>query len=131
MAYGIESEHVFPIKWLPSQTFVEFFQSAFTADLMEFWHSSIRKHTLRAWKLNRRLGIQIRPTNDLAEHLVYSPTTKTLAVFHQVEWLKCQVRRTLERSLEESIEMSFAKSDFSFCYLAAFIYVYIDSMYYL
>ncbi|PTB63470.1 hypothetical protein BBK36DRAFT_1126198 [Trichoderma citrinoviride] len=106
MAYGIESEHVFPVKWLPSQTFVEFFQSAFPADPMEFWHSSIRKHTLRAWKLNRRLGIQIRPTNDLAEHLVYNPTTKTLAVFHQVEWLKCQVRRTLERSLEESIEMS-------------------------
>ncbi|KAL6814505.1 hypothetical protein J3E69DRAFT_347390 [Trichoderma sp. SZMC 28015] len=108
MAYRIENEDAFPVKWLPNETFIQFFNTAFPTEPLNFWHSSIRKRSLRAWKLKRRLGIQLRPTNDLAEHLVYNPRMKTLAVFHQVEYLKAQVRHTAHRSLEESIETSFA-----------------------
>lgn len=111
MAYRIENEDAFPVKWLPNETFIQFFNTAFPTEPLDFWHSSLRKRSLKAWKLKRRLGIQLRPTNDLAEHLVYNPRMKTLAVFHQVEYLKAQVRHTAHRSLEESIETSFAKSD--------------------
>lgn len=109
MAYRIENEHIFPVKWLPTQTFIQFFHIAFPTESLDLWRSHTRSNSLRAWKLKRRLGIQIRPTNDLAEHLVYNPRTKTLAVFHQVEYLKAQVRYTAERSLEETVEKSFAK----------------------
>lgn len=109
MAHRIENEDVFPVRWLPNETFIQFFNTAFPTEPLDFWHSSIRKRSLKAWKLKRRFGIQLRPTNDLAEHLVYSPRMKTLAVFHQVEYLKAQVRHTAHRRLEESIEMSFAK----------------------
>lgn len=111
MAYRMENEDVFPVKWLPNETFIQFFNTVFPTEPLDFWHSSIRKRSLKAWKLNRRLGIKLRPTNDLAEHLVYNPRMKTLSVFHQVEYLKAQVRYTAHRSLEESIEMSFAKFD--------------------
>lgn len=111
MAYRFENEDAFPVKWLPNETFIQFFNTAFPTEPLDFWHSSIRKRSLKAWKLKRRLGIQLRPTNDLAEHLVYNPRMKTLTVFHQVEYLKAQVRHTAHRSLEESIETSFAKFD--------------------
>ncbi|KAL7942803.1 hypothetical protein V8C42DRAFT_140241 [Trichoderma barbatum] len=108
MAYRIENEHNFPVKWLPTQTFIQFFHTAFPRESVDCWRSDTRCKRLRAWKLKRRLGIQICPTNDLAKHLVYTPRTKTLAVFHQVEYLKAQVRYTADRSLEESVEMSIA-----------------------
>ncbi|KAL7928736.1 hypothetical protein V8C35DRAFT_317401 [Trichoderma chlorosporum] len=108
IGYRIENEHNFPTKWLPTQTFTQFFTTAFPTESVDCWRSNTRCKRLRAWKLKRRLGIRIRPTNDLAEHLVYTPQTKTLAVFHQVEYLKAQIRYTTDRSLEESVEMSFA-----------------------
>lgn len=109
MAYRIENEDIFPVKWLLNETFIQFFHTAFPTEPLDFWHFSTRKRSLRAWKLKRRLGIKLCPTNDLAEHLVYNPRMKTLAIFHQVEYLKAQVRHTAHRSLEETIETSFAK----------------------
>ncbi|KAL7799928.1 hypothetical protein V8C37DRAFT_366041, partial [Trichoderma ceciliae] len=114
MAYRIENEHIFPVKWLPSQSFIQFFHTAFPTESQECWRFSTRRNSLRAWKLKKRLGIQIRPTNDLAEHLVHNPRMKTLAVFHQVEYLKAQIRRTADRSLDEDAETSFAKFDSRF-----------------
>ncbi|EHK19534.1 uncharacterized protein TRIVIDRAFT_156525 [Trichoderma virens Gv29-8] len=107
MAYGMEND-VFPVKWLPDQTFIQFFNTAFPTDPLGLWHSAIKNRSLTAWKLKRRVGIQIFPTNDLAQHLVYNPTMKTLAVFHQVEYLKAQIGLTKHRSLDESAETSFA-----------------------
>ncbi|KAL6693793.1 hypothetical protein J3F84DRAFT_379934 [Trichoderma pleuroticola] len=108
MLYRIENEDAYPVKWLPNQTFIQFFHAAFPTDSEDCWYSNNKCKDLTAWSLRKRLGIVIIPTNDLAEHLVYNPKRKTLAVFHQVEYLKAQVRYTADRSLEESIEMSFA-----------------------
>ncbi|KAL6788657.1 hypothetical protein J3E68DRAFT_430875 [Trichoderma sp. SZMC 28012] len=108
MLYRIENEDAYPVKWLPNQTFIQFFHAAFPTESVDCWNSNKECTDLMAWSLRKRLGVEIIPTNDLAEHLVYNPKRKTLAVFHQVEWLKAQVRCTADRSLEESIEMSFA-----------------------
>lgn len=108
MICRIENEHVFPVKWLPNQTFVQFFRNAFPTESLDCWDSSTKTSSLTAWKL-KRLGIKIFPTNDLAEHLVYDPRNKRLKVFHQVEYLKAQVLHTAERSLDETLEMSFTK----------------------
>ncbi|KAF2676772.1 hypothetical protein K458DRAFT_424526 [Lentithecium fluviatile CBS 122367] len=62
----------------------------------------------KAGKLHRRLKLEFVPTSDLAEHLVYNPKTKSLAVFHQVEWLKAQIRYTKDRKLDEAVEVSLA-----------------------
>jgi hypothetical protein len=109
--FRFENESVFPVKWKSKQTFRDFFNTAFpTADtkIQEVWKASSKRTSLKAWKLHKRLKLNIVPTNDLAEHLVYNPTTKSLAVFHQVEWLKAQVRYTENRELDEAVELSLA-----------------------
>jgi len=102
------SEPDFPVKWQPEQNFRDFVKSTFPTSAGESWALD-KRDSLNAWELRQRLKIRIVPTNDLAEHLVYNPSTRALAVFHQVEWLKAQVRYTKDRELDEVIDASLAK----------------------
>jgi hypothetical protein len=107
--FRFENEPIFPVKWELRQTFKDFFNAAFpVADTQEVWTASSKQTSLKAWKLHQRLKLQIVRTNDLAEHLVYNPQTKSLAVFHQVEWLKAQISHTKNRKLDETVEASLA-----------------------
>jgi hypothetical protein len=106
--FRFENEPIFPVKWQPEQKFKDFFNAAFPTNTQEVWAAS-RKHTsLKAWKLRQRLKLEIVRTDDLAEHLVYNPQTKSLAVFHQVEWLKAQMRYTDGMKFDETVEVSLA-----------------------
>jgi hypothetical protein len=116
IGFRFENESVFPVKWESNQTFREFFNTAFpTTDpkVLEVWKASSRRTSLKAWKLHKRLKLEIVPTNDLAERLVYNPHTKSSAVFHQVEWLKAQVGYVENRELHEPVELSLAAYVFS------------------
>lgn len=66
------------------------------------------RKTLKAWKLIGRYNIEIKPTSNLLEHLLYDSSTRSLKVFHHVSFLKAQLRRTRDESLglgfEESLE---------------------------
>jgi hypothetical protein len=107
--FRFENEAIFPVKWKPEQTFQEFFKTAFPiANTQEMWTASSKQTSLKAWKLHRRLKVQIVRTDDLAEHLVYNPQTKSLAVFHQVEWLKAQISYIKDRKLDETVDVSLA-----------------------
>lgn len=108
--WSFENETVYPVKWKPGQKFKDFFNAAFPTDTQNVWEASSKKASLKAWKLHRRLKLEIVPTNDLAEHLVYNPMTKSLAVFHQVEWLKAQTlhSKAMDRKLDEAVEVSLA-----------------------
>jgi hypothetical protein len=103
-----ENETVFPVKWQPKQKFKDFFNAAFPTNTQEVWASSSKQTSLKAWKLRQRLKLEIVRTDDLAEHLVYNPQNNSLAVFHQVEWLKAQIRYAERRELDEAVEVSLA-----------------------
>lgn len=106
--FRFENEPVFPVKWQPKQNFRAFFNNTFPTNIGEVWAASTKRASLKAWKLHQRLKILIVPTDDLAEHLVYNPQTKSLAVFRQVEWLKAQMRYSKDRALNEPVEVSLA-----------------------
>ncbi|EUC40535.1 hypothetical protein COCMIDRAFT_30543 [Bipolaris oryzae ATCC 44560] len=108
--FRFENEPVFPVKWESSQTFEDFFNTAFpiTTNAQELWTASTEKRSLKAWKLCQRQKIRIERTDDLAEHLVYDARKKTLMVFHQVEWLKAQIYNTKMRALDEPVKTSFS-----------------------
>jgi hypothetical protein len=65
---------------------------------------------LKAWKLIARYGLQIKPTNNLLEHLAYNPTTRCLKVFHQVSFLRAQLQRTNGEALALGFRESLEKS---------------------
>jgi hypothetical protein len=115
--FRFENEPIFPVKWRPEQTFYDFFKTAFpaAAGTQEVWTASSKQTSLKAWKLRRRLGLDIVRTDDLAEHLVYNPQAKTLAVFHQVEWLRAQISHVKDRRLGEAVEVSLATCVFPSC----------------
>lgn len=106
--FRFENEPIYPVKWQLEQKFKDFFSAAFPTDTQYVWAASSKQTSLKAWKLRQRLRLEIVGTNDLAQHLVYNPKTKSLAVFHQVEWLKAQIRYTKDRKLDEAAEVSLA-----------------------
>lgn len=106
--FRFENEPTYPVKWRPDQKFKDFFYAAFPIDTTDVWRASSKQTPLKAWQLCRRLKVEIVRTDDLAQHLVYNSKTKSLAVFHQIEWLKAQIRYTKDRELNESVEASLA-----------------------
>lgn len=103
-----ENDPNFPVEWKSEQTFKDFFNTVFptTTNTQELWTLSTGKKSLKAWKLRQRLKIRIERTDDLAAHLVYNPARKSLMVFHQVEWLKAQIKLIDPENLDESVETS-------------------------
>ncbi|KAI6080367.1 hypothetical protein F4821DRAFT_251651 [Hypoxylon rubiginosum] len=85
----------FPVIWDDSQSLADFIQSTLSPSTYQITESH---NKLKAWKLKHRHGIQIVPTNDLIQHLLYDSRTQTLTVFHQVAWLKAQLRHAAKFS---------------------------------
>ena len=107
--YRLQNDDTFPAKWRDDQTFVEFFHCVFPTYLALPFRVSEAGTCLKAWKLMHRHHIQIVPTNDLAEHLVYNKTSRTVIVFHQVAYLKEQIRHSSGTTLSESVEGSLTR----------------------
>ncbi|KAI3331784.1 hypothetical protein HD806DRAFT_478283 [Xylariaceae sp. AK1471] len=78
-----------PVQWKDDQSLVRFIESTFPRSACRVTATHSR---LKAWKLEHRYGISIVPTNDLAQHLLYDFQCRVLTVFHQVAWLKAQLR---------------------------------------
>lgn len=64
------------------------------------------KKALKAWKLRKRYGIKLRPTNNLLEHLSFNQSTMVLKVFHQVAFLRAHLEKTKNQPLDLSFEES-------------------------
>lgn len=99
--------------WENDQSFLDFVKQSFSVELRrsaDRWESVKdaldEKKSLKAWKLVRRCGMKIRPTNNLLEHLQYEPKEKVLKVFHQVAFLRAALRRTKEQPLDLDFEQS-------------------------
>ncbi|KAK5659374.1 hypothetical protein OQA88_1467 [Cercophora sp. LCS_1] len=67
------------------------------------------KHrTIRAGKLQKRLGAHFRLTNDLAQHLLFDEKRNCLYIFHHVAVLKAHLGRYKE--LETPLAIGFKES---------------------
>jgi hypothetical protein len=53
------------------------------------------KNALKGWKLKKRAHVKFRPTDNLAEHLLYDPQDNVVRVFHQTALLKAHLRLSI------------------------------------
>lgn len=51
------------------------------------------KRSLKAWKLESRLGITFKKTDNLAQHLLLDPENSILYLFHHATFLQAQLAR--------------------------------------
>lgn len=114
-------EHTFPAyrvrdfvprTWKEYQSFVDFIKGCFPSPIQP---SEIRKEArsvleqrkkLTAWELEERFKVRLRPTDNLAEHLVFDGEPRILYIFSHVNFLKAH----LKRSIEEPVDIGFNKS---------------------
>jgi len=96
ISFKTQSDQAFPAKWRDEQTLVQFLNSVFPADTASPLPTSDIGKRLKAWKLQKRYNLRIVPTDDLAEHLFYNSTTRTLSVFRQIAYLKAHLRHSFD-----------------------------------
>ncbi|KAF2420308.1 hypothetical protein EJ08DRAFT_550934, partial [Tothia fuscella] len=84
-----------PTSWAVNESFLGFVERSFppSLDMDEEAISDAldESNALKAWKLKKRLGIEITPTDNLAHHLLYDPRHNKLYVFHHVAFLKAHL----------------------------------------
>jgi hypothetical protein len=101
-----------PRSWALDQSFVDFAESCFPkldprrAMQQDVQDALANRESLKAWKLKKRYNVILRPTDNLAEHLVYDKVLQTLKIFRHVGFLKAHLRR----SQKLPIDADFAKS---------------------
>ena len=90
------------------QTFAEFVALCFPLPnpSQESRSALAQRRRLKAWKLKERNKVRLRPTDHLAQHLVFDPERQILHVFRHVGYLKAH----LYRSRDESVDIGFPES---------------------
>ncbi|KAK3318934.1 hypothetical protein B0H66DRAFT_558427 [Apodospora peruviana] len=95
-------QHYRPSSWLPDETLASFVERIFPPSLVGSQEAVAaaaaameqgQHGALRARKLQKRLGARFRPTNNLAEHLLFDEQRNYLYIFHHVGFLKTQLAR--------------------------------------
>jgi hypothetical protein len=81
------------------------------------------KTSLKAWKLVKRYGINIKATNNLVEHLELDLQTMTLKVFHQVSFLRAHLAKSKHEPLDLCLEDSLKRLNSLFLEAAPFEYL--------
>ncbi|GJC82249.1 hypothetical protein ColLi_05087 [Colletotrichum liriopes] len=92
-----------PISWLQKETFLDFVMRSFPTNADSAAAERVEaavdeKAALKAWKLQKRLGLQFRGTHNLSEHLLLDPRSNCLYLFHHAGFLKAQLRRARDQS---------------------------------
>lgn len=101
-----------PRCWGEQQPFAKFVKRCFPPPVQsrkvrqESQSALAQRRRLKAWKLKERYRVRLRPTDNLAEHLVYDSGRGILHVFRQVGFLKAH----LYRSRDEDVDMGFRES---------------------
>ena len=106
-----------PQTWKEEQPFARFVESCFPS--RSFQDPEVRKASrsalkqrgrLKAWKLGRKqFNVRLRPTDNLAEHLVFDSERRILHVFRQVGFLKAHLYRSRDEDVDISLGNSLAK----------------------
>ncbi|KAI9705799.1 MAG: hypothetical protein M1820_005047 [Bogoriella megaspora] len=84
-----------PIPWSQSISFDQFMEKALPTVSVALRLNAQQKAALVAKKLKKKIGVHLRPTNDLREHLKLERGRRvTLYIFHHTAFLKEHLRRT-------------------------------------
>lgn len=104
-----------PVSWHTDETFFDFVNRSFPSGhdrSTERLRDALRSQSsMKAWKLQKRLGMSFRGTDNLTEHLLFEPRDNCLYLFHHAGFLKAhldrfqQDARALDRSLMESLKL--------------------------
>ncbi|KAK1752653.1 hypothetical protein QBC47DRAFT_404976 [Echria macrotheca] len=102
-----------PLSWRSDETLVAFIHRVFPPSLttsQEVARDAVEYRSLRARKLQKRLGARFRPTNDMAQHLLFDEKRNCLYLFHHVGFLKAHLSRyrAKEKPLAVGLEGSLA-----------------------
>jgi hypothetical protein len=91
-----------PAKWESNEPFETFVQRAVlkSSDEDKTFDFKVYKNGLKAWKLKKRHKLQIRPTDNLMEHLLYDPVTRVVKVFHHTSYLKAHLIRSANQPVD-------------------------------
>ena len=81
-----------PISWLPHESLLSLVKRSFPlrpeSSSRKIQQAMAQRPALKAWKLQKRLGVCFRSTDNITEHLLLDPKTNTLYVFHHAAYLK-------------------------------------------
>ena len=101
-----------PPKWEKDESFDHFVDRALPKGLTKDHEIRMHRNSLKAWKLEKRLGIKFKSTNNITEHLLYDPAARVVRVFHQTAYLKAHLARSLETPIELDVNSSLRLYDF-------------------
>ncbi|KAL4886117.1 hypothetical protein BJY04DRAFT_213652 [Aspergillus karnatakaensis] len=103
-----------PARWEAHEPLVTYVERAIPKDPMQRIsdfqpHKAMYKEALKAWELKKRCHLQFLPTNNIMEHLLYDPRTRTVQIFHHTAYLSAHLRHAkgqpLDQSASESLKM--------------------------
>ena len=99
-------------KWEINQSFVDFMDQTFKYTYLQDQNKRVyreaitQKKALKAWKLAKRYNINIRPTDNISDHLLYDPQERSLKVFRQIAFLRAHLRLSRDKNLDLSLDES-------------------------
>ncbi|KAL4787632.1 hypothetical protein BJX76DRAFT_345500 [Aspergillus varians] len=94
-----------PTSWEASDSFVSYVERALPKQEGAF-DAYKHKKNLKAWKLKKRYKLQFRPTDNITEHLLYDPLTRTVHVFHHTAYLKAHLRPSKDEPIDQQASES-------------------------
>ncbi|KAK0744302.1 hypothetical protein B0T21DRAFT_357554 [Apiosordaria backusii] len=84
-----------PASWSANESFIDFVNKSFpqvsTEKRAQVETVLENKRSLKAWKLQDRVGIEFRGTNNLTDHLLLDRDNRILYLFHHTAYLKAHL----------------------------------------
>ncbi|KAL2062850.1 hypothetical protein VTL71DRAFT_5922 [Oculimacula yallundae] len=100
---GFEISGYTPARWEPAESFSSYVQRAVPKSFRPYDKVSefkAYKKDLKAWKLKKRHNLRFRPTDNIMEHLLYDPESRTVKVFHHTSYLKAHLARSADQPID-------------------------------
>ncbi|KAF4436470.1 hypothetical protein F53441_13260 [Fusarium austroafricanum] len=93
-----------PIGWLSQERFSSFMERSFPKGSEHIREQVLEafdeRSQLKAWKLQKRLGMSFHPTDNLSEHLTLDTKNNILYLFHHAAYLKAHLAKCRDVPLE-------------------------------
>ncbi|CZT44161.1 uncharacterized protein RSE6_04295 [Rhynchosporium secalis] len=100
---GFEISGYTHARWEPDEPFDSYMQRAVPKTFKPYNRASefeVFKKELKAWKLKKRHNLRFRPTDNIMEHLLYDPQSRTVKVFHHTSYLKAHLARSAQQPID-------------------------------
>jgi hypothetical protein len=103
LALGGRPASYLPLRWGETESLTEFLKRAFP-DTSSSLQPNIKMGRLKAWKMAKRYNVRFLATSDLAQHLLYDESARTVKIFHQTSWLRAHLRYIENKNQDAGFE---------------------------